>query len=106
MSGPTALVGRRPATRSKRSEREYLRHGRISSPALVLWQLLSLDYPRSITATCRDYRHWPRVTVPVAAGMLDARAVRLPQPGPRQSPFPSKGGIISGGGVLLAEAIA
>lgn len=44
------------------------------------WQLLSLDYPSSITATCRDYRQWPRGSeCRVAAGMLDACAVRLPQ---------------------------
>ena len=40
--GLTDLADRRPAAAPKRSGREYLRHGRIASPAVVLWQLLSL----------------------------------------------------------------
>lgn len=44
-------VDRRPAAPPKRPGREYLRHRRIASPAVVLWQLLSLDYRCSITAT-------------------------------------------------------
>lgn len=53
--GLTDLADRRPAAPPKRSGREHLRHGRIASPVVVLWQLLSLDYPCSITATRRDY---------------------------------------------------
>ena len=87
VSGPAALADRRPAALPKRWERENLRHGHIASPAVALRQLLSLA----------------RLSV------LDACAVRLPLTGWRlaSKSFPSaKGGIISGGVVRLAEAIA